>query len=157
MNRQMRDVEKILLFSASEKCTQEGNLFPRRSIAGICAHLLPAIAWACEELASVQTTLQRWGISLETSVWAAYLPAFPQTSLLQAIPQCPVSSPPGKHFNWQPWQNRHPRARPRHLVAAVCGKGKLLASCAANALCGQPQHAHLYTYNKHKATWVHNV
>lgn len=90
----MRDVEKILLFSASEKCTQEGNLFPRRSIAGICAHLLPAIAWACEELASVQTTLQRWGISLETSVWAVYLPAFPQTALLQAIPQCPVSSPP---------------------------------------------------------------
>lgn len=81
----------------------------------------------------------------------------PKLRFFRQFPSVLCRPPPGKHFNWQPWQKRHPRARPRHLVATVCGKGKLLASCAANALCGQPQHAHLYTYNKHKATWVHNV
>lgn len=71
------------------KCAQGHNLFPRRAVAGICAHLLPE--WL--ESARSLHLFTEVGHSSEIYVWAAYLPAFSWSALLQAIPQCPVSSP----------------------------------------------------------------
>lgn len=89
------------------------------------------------------------GHSSQTCVWAAHLPAFPPGAHLQAVPNVPCCRPQANTLTRQPRQNRHPSARPQHLVATVCSKGgtfRLL--CCKSSVQGSHYYAHIYIHTR---------